>query len=158
VLPEVSIRRAEAADAAAVAHLRAVWGGEVAADAEFEREMADWMAAEGERRTTFLAELDGEPIGMASLFEYRRMPRPGGARARWGYVGNMFVVEHERNRGVGAQLLNKVIHVADERRYVRLVLSPSERSVPFYARAGFRQAAETTGHPLLVRPSERRSA
>ena len=74
---------------------------------------------------------------MASLFEYRRMPKPGLPGSRWGYVSNMFVREEARDAGVGAALLDAVIAAADERGYARLVLSPAERAIPFYERAGF---------------------
>ena len=151
MLPDATIRVAGTADASAIAHLRAVWGGDTAADPRFEQAMANWIDSEGERRTTFLAECGGEPVGMASLFEYRRMPRPGGPPARWGYVGNMFVVERLRNRGLGRQLLDELIRTADQRGYVRLVLSPSERSVPFYTRAGFGPADDPSAAVLLVR-------
>ncbi len=72
---ELIVRTSGAEDAAALAALRAQWsGGE---DADLERRMADWLAAEGERRTTWLATVAGAPAGMASMFEYRRMPTPG---------------------------------------------------------------------------------
>ena len=79
---EVVVREAGAADAAAVADLRAAWAAADVEDPTFAARMADWLAAEGERRTTWLAWLDGAPVGLASLFEYRDAqaglpPRPG---------------------------------------------------------------------------------
>jgi GNAT superfamily N-acetyltransferase len=91
---------------------------------------------------------------MASLFEYRRMPRPRRPDSRWGYVSNMFVLEQFRSRGIGTALLTAIISAADERRYARLVLSPSAKSRAFYRRAGFVVPDEGAGdHRLLVRPS-----
>ena len=114
--------------------------------------MAAWLATEGERRTTWLATLDELPVGMASMFEYRRMPHPGRADSGWGYVSNMFVREDLRNRGIGSRLLSSIIATADQRRYARLVLSPSERSIAFYERAGFVVPKGATGSDrLLVR-------
>lgn len=64
----------------------------------------------------------------------------------------MFVREEFRNRGVGSALLAAAVRIADERGYVRLVLSPSERAVPFYQRAGFDIPDDpTAADPLLVR-------
>ena len=141
----MEIRVAAGVDAAAIARLRALWlGGQ---EPGFAARMADWLAAEGERRTTWLAILEGEPVGMASLLEYRRMPRPGRPDSRWGYVGNMFVERDLRGRGIGSALLDAVIAASDERGYVRLVLAPSERALPFYRRAGF----DAAGERLLVR-------
>jgi GNAT superfamily N-acetyltransferase len=90
---------------------------------------------------------------MASMLEYRRMPRPGRPDSRWGYVGNMFVREGFRSRGIGSTLLATVVAAADQRAYARLVLSPSERAVPFYRRAGFVVPDDAAGGDrLLVRP------
>ncbi len=142
------VRVAEAGDAGALARLRALWSeGE---DPGFDARMAEWLATEGERRTTWMAWLDGEPVGMASLFEYRRMPRPGRPHSRWGYVSNMFVRAEYRKRGIASALLDAVIATADERDYARLVLSPSDDALALYERAGF--IVPAGDHRLLVRP------
>ena len=57
--------------------------------------------------------------------------------ARWGYLGNAFVLAAYRNQGIGGQLLDAVLGYASENGFARVVLSPSERSIPFYERAGF---------------------
>ena len=152
------VRVADAGDAGAVASLRALWSTGGGGAPEFESRMAEWLATEGRRRTTWLARLADAPIGMASLFEYRRMPRPGQPDSRWGYVSNMFVREERRNGGIGSALLAAIIATADERSYARLVLSPSEQALPFYRRAGFVVPDETAGGDrLLVRPSRPRT-
>jgi GNAT superfamily N-acetyltransferase len=66
----------------------------------------------------------------------------------------MFVREEHRNRGIGSALLAAILAAADERGYARLVLSPSERALPFYSRAGFVVPDDAAGdHRLLVRPA-----
>jgi GNAT superfamily N-acetyltransferase len=147
------IRIAEAGDLRALARLRALWSDHPAPDAAFEQRMAAWLAAEGERRTTWLADLADAAIGMASLFEYRRMPRPGRPDSRWGYLSNMFVREEFRNRGIGSALLDAIVSTAQARGYARLVLSPSLPALPFYKRAGFVVPDEAVGdqNRLLVR-------
>jgi GNAT superfamily N-acetyltransferase len=150
---DLRVREAGVADAASLATLRALFLGGGEAGEAFAAAVATWLREEGERRTTWLAERDGAAIGMASLFEYRRMPKPGLRASRWGYVSNMFVREEHRDAGVGAALLDAVIAAAEERGYARLVLSPSERSVPFYERAGFVVPGQAAGNDrLLVRP------
>jgi GNAT superfamily N-acetyltransferase len=152
-LPDVVVRVADAADIGAIASLRSQWSAGAATDPDFSTRMAAWLAVEGDRRTTWLATLGDLPVGMASVFEYRRMPRPGHPDSRWGYVGNMFVREDVRNRGIGSVLLTAMITAADERCYVRLVLSPSARALPFFRRAGFLVPDDTVGDDrLLVRP------
>jgi GNAT superfamily N-acetyltransferase len=153
--PHVVTRPAGEADVAALASLRALWAGADPAP-EFEARLAAWLADEGDRRTTWLATSGGRPAGMASLFEYRRMPRPEGD-SRWGYVGNLFVREDYRRRGIGTALLGAVIAAADERSYARLVLSPSAAGMSLFRRAGFVAAGEPAGSDLLlVRPGAAR--
>jgi GNAT superfamily N-acetyltransferase len=149
----VQVRVAGEGDLAVIAALRAQWTPGAEPDDDFEEQLADWLAAEGDRRTVWLAFLDGEPAGLASVFEYRRMPRPGRISSSWGYVSNMFVRDDVRDRGVGSALLAALVEAADERGYVRLVLSPTLRAVPFYERAGFVVPDERAGddNRLLVR-------
>jgi GNAT superfamily N-acetyltransferase len=126
---DVVIRRAGEGDARAVATLRSLWSS--GDDPDFEHRIATWLALEGSRRTVWLATLSRRPVGMASVFEYVRMPRPGLPDSRWGYLSNMFVREECRNRGIGAMLLARIVATADELGYARLVLSPNPRAVPF---------------------------
>jgi GNAT superfamily N-acetyltransferase len=149
---DVVVRIAGDDDLATIAALRAQWTGETATP-EFERALGAWLADEGDRRTVWLAMVGGEAVGLASVFEYRRMPRPGRMSSRWGYVSNMFVLEGFRGRGIGSVLLRALTDAADERGYPRLVLSPTLRAVSFYERAGFVVPDERAGdeNRLLVR-------
>ena len=74
-----------------------------------------------------------------------RHDEPGGLRAdaaaraatsgTWGYLANAFVLAAHRDRGIGSLLLRALLAYADEQRYVRVVLRPSQRAIPFYRRA-----------------------
>jgi GNAT superfamily N-acetyltransferase len=154
---DLLVRAAGLPDVPWIAALRAEWTGD-ASDAAFEREVAAWLEADGGRRTVWLAEQGGAAVGLASLFEYRRMPKPGRPPSRWGYVSNMFVREEARGRGIGTALLEAVIAAAEERGYARLVLSPAERAVAFYERAGFAVPGAAGGDRLLVRSAAPASA
>ena len=141
------------ADTGALADLRALWAGGVEPEPDFELRMAAWLAADGERRTTWVAAVAGRPVGMASLFEYRRMPKPGHADSRWGYVGNLFVRDDCRARGIGSALLAAIVAAGDERSYARLVVSPSTEALPLFRRGGFVASGHATSTDLLlVRP------
>src|ERR1700685_1275484 len=134
------IRRGEDAHLPAIAWLRR--GSSVeqdgdSADPSCEERFSAWHARESSRRIIWLAEVDGRPVGAMNLLVFERMPRPGQAPSRWGYLGNAFVLAAYRNQGVGGQLLDAVLGYASENGFVRVVLSPSERSIPFYERAGF---------------------
>lgn len=154
-LDQVTIAIVGAGDAGAVAALRSQWSAGVESDAAFEQRMIDWLAGERERRTTWLARIEGVPVGMASMLEYRRMPHPGQPDSCWGYISNMFVRPECRGWGIGSTLLRELISVARDRGYPRLVLSPSETSIGLYQRAGFIWADQNAGPDrLLVRPCE----
>jgi GNAT superfamily N-acetyltransferase len=151
---EIFVRRAGGAldDVAALAALRRRWTAENdgghADDGGFEQRFADWYAAEAGRRMTWIAEVDGEPVGMVNLAVFERMPRPGRPPSRWGYLGNAFVLAAHRDRGVGRRLLDALLDHARSAGMVRVVLSPSARSVPFYTRAGFGPAEMLRVLPL----------
>lgn len=139
-MTEVVIRQADDADLAAIALLRRQWTQEQSGaidDPEFDERLGAWFARESSHRIIWLAEADGGLVGMMNLVVFERMPRPGRAPSRWGYLGNAFVLAAHRNQGIGGQLLRALLGYADEKGFVRVVLSPSERSVPFYERAGF---------------------
>jgi GNAT superfamily N-acetyltransferase len=155
--PRFLIRVADEADIAAIACLRSLWIGHGVSDPAFERRMAGWLAEENDHRTIWLASVGDLPVGMVSLFEYRRMPKPGHDDSRWGYVGNMFVRDGFRNRGLGSALLAALIAAADERSYARLVVSPSADALSLYTGGGFIVAGETgDSDVLLVRPGRKR--
>jgi GNAT superfamily N-acetyltransferase len=100
----------------------------------------------------WLAEVDDSAVGMINMMVFARMPRPGRVRSTWGYVANVFVLAGHRDAGIGARLLDACTSYADDHGFVRLVLSPSERSVPLYERFGFSPATS-----LLLRPGPDRA-
>jgi GNAT superfamily N-acetyltransferase len=149
------------ADVASLAALRRAWS-DPADDPEYEQRFAQWWERESRRRLTWLAREDGAAVGMLNMAVFERMPRPmglpesvsasavrpGRQASQWGYIANVFVLAEHRNRGVGRRLLDAAVDHARSNAYVRLVLSPSERSIPFYRRAGFRAADELLVMPL----------
>jgi len=115
------------------------WGGRVD-DPGFADVFAAWFEREAEHRLAWLAEVGGAPVGMLNMLVFTRMPKPARRTSRWGYVANVYVDAAHRDAGVGRRLLDAALDHARQRDFARLVLSPSERSVPFYERAGFAPA------------------
>ena len=145
------IRRAGPEDADLLAGLRRVWVEEIAKEAiddpGFEERFDEWMRREHEQRVTWLGCVDGEPAGMVNMLVFTRMPKPGRGSSRWGYLANFYVRREHRNGGLGAAMLAELTAHADREDFARVVLSPSDRSVPFYERGGFRAA-----YDLMIRP------
>lgn len=137
-------------DLAALADLRQAWSAEGERDDQLDDPALDELAfhaafvawVSSQPRTFYLAVLDGREVGMLNVLTYQRMPRPGGASSTWGYLANAFVRPAFRGAGVGSRLLGVALADCERRGHVRVVLSPSPRSVPFYARAGFAAAEE----------------
>jgi GNAT superfamily N-acetyltransferase len=139
-VPTAEIRIAGPADGPAIAELRRAWTAEQhgdVADDGYEARFLDWYERESGHRVNWLAEVAGRPVGMMNLVIFERMPRPGLETGTWGYLANAFVLAASRNQGIGALILAQVIAHADEHRYIRIVLRPSEPAIPFYRRAGF---------------------
>ncbi len=131
------------ADLADLVRMRAHWStGEPAEpDAAFAADVARWWGSEAGRRVAWVARRPtGEAAGMANAAIFERMPRPGVPTARWAYVANVWVEPADRRRGVGGLLMDAVVAWAREAGMERIVLNPSEISLPLYRRAGFRPA------------------
>jgi GNAT superfamily N-acetyltransferase len=137
----LTVRRAGLDDVTALTRLRESWideqhGGPVD-DPGFGGVFAAWFEREAEHRLTWLAELGDTPVGMLNMLVFTRMPKPARRISQWGYVANVYVDAAHRDAGLGRILLDAATAHAREHDFARVVLSPSERSIPFYERAGF---------------------
>lgn len=140
-MTEPVIRIAGAADGPALAALRRAWTTEQhgpVADDDFEARFLGWYEREFPHRLSWLAEAGGAAVGMVHLAVFERMPQPGREAGTWGYLANAFVLAACRDQGIGSQLLRALLAHADGHGYIRVLLRPSQRSVPFYQRHGFR--------------------
>jgi len=102
----------------------------------------------GDAWRVWVAEADGRLVGCVWLQLVERVPHPN--LARWerpiAYVTSMFVEPGLRDAGLGRGLLDVAVAFARLRRVDGVILWPSERSVPFYERAGF----STEKAPLML--------
>jgi predicted N-acetyltransferase YhbS len=143
----MSVRPATPEDAASMAALRASWRQQELT-AEFETEFREWLSREWPSRWWWVAVTgDGRVVGMVNLKLFDRMPSPGSAPTRWGYLANLYVLPEFRG-GAGGALVAAVIERARTERLVRVVLKPSELAVPLYGRFGFRPADSLLVLPL----------
>lgn len=158
------VRLADADDSDSLIALRQRWTEErrgVGPDQGFAERFRTWLADKAGHRTFWIAELARRPIGMVNLLTFTRMPGPNIEAGAWGYLGNMYVVPEHRDAGVGRHLLDALLAHADAAGLERVVLSPTEPSVPFYRRAGFGPADQlllrhrdgTDTHPTGVQPA-----
>lgn len=140
----VKVCAAETEDSQLVAGLRATWAAEqdpaATNDPDYERAVADWMAANP--RKFFVAEHNGQLVGMLNLMVFQRMPKPQRPASCWVYIGNVYVLPAHRNAGIGAELMDAAIRFSEGISAARIVLSPSSEAQTFYQRLGFEPAGE----------------
>ncbi len=137
----MSVRIADDGDLTVLVTLRRAWnqenyGGPID-DPGFDAAFISWWEQERATRTFFLAEVDGLAIGMANVKRVQRMPTAGGPSSHWGYVGNVFIREEDRDRGHGEALMHHIVTWALSEEIAHLRLAPSILSKRFYARLGF---------------------
>lgn len=109
---------------------------------EFLHEFRSFAAdafAEGAPWRAWVADEDGRLVGCTWLQLVNKVPHPNRSlhERPIAYVTNMYVDAGHRNLGLGRELLERAIAFARERDVDGVVLWPSERSRPFYERAGF---------------------
>jgi GNAT superfamily N-acetyltransferase len=105
---------------------------------EFERRFRAFLgeALATGRWTVFVVEEAGQLVATTYVQEIERVPRPRHRVEPWGYVTGVYTRREHRDAGIGSRLMAHVIAWARARPLHGLVLWPSERSVPFYRRAG----------------------
>lgn len=147
--PLLTIRRAEARDADALARLR--WDssaefGDVAPKqlepfqdafrAFWATAMATgtWCCWIAEREQQILTTVFVQLVGM--------VPRPGQIGRRYGYVAGVYTRPEARSQGIGSEAMQRLIGWAVEEGLEFLVLSPTEDSVDFYRRLGFQASGD----------------
>jgi len=136
-----------------LARMRLAWSAEqgLAASADFAERMRRWWDQQSGHRVAWVARArtrtgdgdgDGDAVGMANAAVFERMPRPGTPPSRWAYLANVWVDPLHRRRGVGGLLLGNIVTWARAEGMVRVVLAPSEVSLPLYRGLGFRDAGD----------------
>jgi len=85
----------------------------------------------------WLAEESGEIVSHIFIHKIDMIPRPCKIHDQFGYITNNYTKPEHRNRGVGTELMKRVISWAKEEDLELLIVYPSEKAVSFYGRAGF---------------------
>ena len=104
-----------------------------------------------------VAESGATLVGCMYLRRVDTVPVPGVASRAWGYVTHAFVIEEFRNRGMGRELLCRLIEHATSVGLVELHVWPSRGAISLYARLGFlspelQRSGESADEPSYVLP------
>jgi RimJ/RimL family protein N-acetyltransferase len=90
----------------------------------------------------WVAEENGNIIANVYICRIRKVPKPQKLYAEIGYVTNVHTKAEYRNKGVGTELLKETKQWAAENKIELLFVWPSEKSVKFYERQGFKNDNE----------------
>jgi GNAT superfamily N-acetyltransferase len=150
---EPTIELATLADVAALARLRfALYEEQEGTIAEpsvdyadrFERFATRALGSDDWR--AWVARLGDELVAAMWLYTVHRVPVPGARAGPIGYLTNVYVVPEHRDAGLGAEMLDRVTGWCREEGFSAVIVWPTERSRPFYARGGFGRHDE----PLVI--------
>jgi GNAT superfamily N-acetyltransferase len=83
-----------------------------------------------------------EPVGLVLVHLLEKVPNPVVEPESIGYVSSLYVRPGRRDRGIGDVLLRTAVDFCRDQGVDTVVLWPSPRSVPLYARHGFRRQGD----------------
>lgn len=139
-MTDITVRPASAADAAAICTIYNQGIEDRVATLETElrtpEERRQWLAARGPRHPVIVAEAVGEVVGWGSLNSFN-------PRKAYDYVADfsVYIERRWRGKGVGSRLLSRLIELARELGYHKLVLSAfptNPGGMALYEKFGFR--------------------
>jgi GNAT superfamily N-acetyltransferase len=157
---DLSVRDATLEDIPALARLR--WEfrrehGDVSPNASFEEFGGRFLsfareALRDDRWRAQVAERDGRLVGTMWLQLVPKVPAPSAQGDLIGYVTNAYVKPEEREHGVGRLLLDRLVEIAGTLPVEFLMTWPTQRSEPFYERAGFERSGSMWQRYLIRDP------
>ena len=153
-MESLAIRQAQAHDAWAVAVQRRDYYAEETGRSAIADDFMDQMstfvrrAIENRDEMIWIAEDQGRLVSTAWVIPIRKVPWPDPWVTRWAYVTDVYTYPPYRGRGIGAQLMRRVQQWAHDERLEFLILWPSDASLRWYGRLGFRADPEA----LVWRP------
>jgi ribosomal protein S18 acetylase RimI-like enzyme len=103
-----------------------------------------------QRWTYWVAQQESQIVSHIYIQRVPKVPKPNKLNDALGYVTNVYTRPAYRGQGIGTQLMTHVLAWAQEQDLESLIVWPSEASVGFYTRAGFRGSPDMLEY--AVRP------
>ncbi len=91
-----------------------------------------------QRWVYWVAVCEGTIVSHIFVQRIDKVPKPNRLNDGFGYVTNVYTTPAYRGRGIGSELMARVIQWAKAQDLECLLVGPSDASVRFYERAGFR--------------------
>ncbi len=116
----------------------------------FAVDLGHWLSRHSRSHHAFVARsAESAIVGMAWLALVPRVPRPGTTTRQSGDIQSVFVVPHERGKGIGAALITAATRHALKLGAGRVTVQSGRKAVPLYERLGFASSPQ-----LLQTPAE----
>jgi GNAT superfamily N-acetyltransferase len=148
-VPDVRIRPARHDDIEQLVELRSDFTFEGRADvadvrAGYEDECRAFLhdAIGGGNWHVWIAEADRQIVSHAFVALVEKVPRPIREKTRIAYLTNVYTRPAFRGQGIGAEIIRHVQAAARDADVELIIVWPSEESVDFYERSGFRRPDE----------------
>ena len=124
--------------------LRGASGTRAEADGEFLDRCRSWMAKHLQSDTWRCWVIERDQVLMGSLWLQlvQKIPNPSTEPEFYAYITSFFVVESQRGKGLGSQLLKHALAWCDEAGVHDIILWPTEQSRHLYERFGFTQPTD----------------
>ncbi len=155
--PSITIREATIDDAVAIAEQRMEYFVEEVGRRpdiqDFVPRMTNVVrkSIESGDSVVWIAEDNGLLVSITWVKIMVKVPWPDPFNARWAYVTNVYSRPTHRGLGIGTRLMKLLQEWATEQGFEFLILWPSEKSVAWYRRLGFREDPEV----LVWTPQDR---
>lgn len=97
---------------------------------------------EGDGWFVWIAESNGRILSHIYIELISKVPRPGKKTSPFTYMTNVYTAPDHRGKGIGSRLLKNIEEWAKTNEYEFIIVWPSEWSVDFYERNGYKHCKE----------------
>jgi len=90
----------------------------------------------------WVAQSNERIVAHANVIVAQKIPKPGKIIRRWGRLSTVRTIPEFRNQGIGGKLMERITSWCHEQGFEELLVGPSEKSVAFYERSGFKHETD----------------
>lgn len=99
-------------------------------------------AIQGNDWFIWVAEDKGKIVSHIYVELIQKVPRPGRITYPFAYMTNVYTIPEIRGKGIGGQVIAKVNEWSKEKKYEFIIVWPSDTSIDFYTRNGYKNCNE----------------